>query len=77
MKRLIFLAILCSVATRSAQSPTPVPKTTAVPNTADSYAFMSAGHVFHPIDRDKAGYAEESSSSAETQTSTIGPPTAR
>jgi hypothetical protein len=56
----MLLAVLLSVATGlAAQGTTPVPKTVAVPNSADSYAFMSAGHVFHPIDLKKAGYVEE------------------
>jgi hypothetical protein len=60
MKRLMLLTVLLSVATGlAAQGTTPIPKTVAVPNTADSYAYMSAGHVFHPIDLKKAGYVEE------------------
>jgi len=60
MKRLTLLLILLSAATGLlAQSTTPVPKTTAVPNTADSYAYMSAGHVFRPMDLKKTGYVEE------------------
>ena len=60
MKRLIvILGLFCLAPAALMAQGVPVPKVTAVPNTGDSYAFMSAGHVFHPIDLKSAGYVEE------------------
>jgi hypothetical protein len=54
----ILIRLLCS-GTAVALAQTPVPKSTLVPSTADSYPLLAAAHNIKPLDLGETGYVEE------------------